>query len=228
MYEKGKIIESVGELVFLYIGQSAQSIFCMSLRPVILALCLAILAGCTSLPQGPTESVNLPAQLEALRDITQWRVKGKMAMRQQQEGVSANLLWRHRPQEFRFKLTNLLGITLVDLTEDAGLVTLEADDQTFTDTDAQALIARVTGWQVPVAQLQDWIKGLPGPTDQYTLNDKQLLATLTPNCNGCGQWRVSYSHYGKVDQTWLPHALTLTDLSQPNTFIKIRIDQWTL
>lgn len=201
----------------------------MFARRVISFLFFLSLAGCTTLPDGPDQQVSLPAQLNALKQVNDWKIQGKMALRDEQQAVSANLLWKARPDDMQFRLTNTLGITLVNLKDQQGMVTLEADDQTYHDTNASALIARVTGWQVPVTQLLSWVKGLPGPTDQYTLNDKGLLQTLTPgDCAGCGHWQVSYTHYGKVNDSWLPYALTLTRADQPNTFIKIRIDRWTV
>lgn len=201
----------------------------MSLRFFSFLLCLFIIAGCTTLPVGPEESVDLPAQLAALKDVRQWKAAGKMAIRQNNEAISATLNWHYDNPDFQFRLTNLLGITLVDLRYNAGAAVLKADDKVFEGDDPQQVIAQVTGWQLPVQRLLDWMKGLPGPTDQYQLNEKQLLQSLAPGpCGGCGEWTVSYSNYGQVNNVWLPHALTLTNTQQSNTFIKIRIDRWTL
>ncbi|WP_018983943.1 lipoprotein insertase outer membrane protein LolB [Salinimonas chungwhensis] len=187
------------------------------------------MAACTTLPDGPEKSVDLPAQLAALEEINTWKASGKMAIRQNQEAMSANLNWRYDQPDFQFRLTNLLGITLVDLKYTAGHAVLKADDKVFENTDPKQVIEAVTGWQLPVERLLDWIKGLPGPTDQYQLNEKQLLQSLSPGkCEGCGAWTVSYANYGQVGDVWLPHALTLTNTQQANTFIKIRIDKWTL
>lgn len=201
----------------------------MCLRFFSVLLCLFVIAGCTTLPDGPEESVDLPAQLAALKDVRQWKAAGKMAIRQNNEAVSATLNWRYDQPDFQFRLTNLLGITLVDLRYENGDAVLKADDKVVEGSDPQQVIAQITGWQLPVQRLLDWMKGLPGPTDQYQLNDKQLLQSLSPGpCEGCGEWSVSYANYGQVEDVWLPHALILTNTQQPNTFIKIRIDRWTL
>ena len=159
----------------------------MGVRHFISFLLLISLAGCTSLPDGPDQQVDLPAQLEALKQVNDWKIQGKMALRDNQQAVSANLLWKARPGDVHFRLTNTLGITLVNLQQQQNTVTLEADDKTFEGDDASRLIEQVTGWQVPVTALLNWVKGLPGPTDRYTLNEKGLLQTLTPgDCKGCG------------------------------------------
>ncbi|MCU7553834.1 lipoprotein insertase outer membrane protein LolB [Alteromonas sp. ASW11-19] len=178
-------------------------------------------------PQGPSAPVNLPAQIEQLRAVEQWKLTGKMALRENDEAVSANLRWSVNEQDLAFRLSNFLGVTLVDLQAEHGLVTLKADDRTYTDTDATRLIYRVTGWDIPIGQLLNWVKGVPGDADSYTLTDAGLLATLSPACNRCQQWQVSYGNYMQVDNLWLPGALTLTQKDTSN-FIKIRIHQWQI
>ena len=148
-------------------------------------------------------------------------------MRSGNEALSASLSWKTDHSDFTFRLTNLLGVTLVDLSVNDTLSTLEAGNDTYTDTDPSALIYRATQWRLPVTQLTTWIKGLPTQSDTYTLNDKGLIETLQPGCQQCSGWTVSYDHFGQVDGVWLPYSLTLRHSDTPTDFIKIRIDKWT-
>ncbi|MBU2978875.1 lipoprotein insertase outer membrane protein LolB [Alteromonas sp. C1M14] len=186
------------------------------------------LSACTTLPDGPQQAVDLPIQLAKLNDINQWQIKGKMAIRQGKKAVSANMNWKTNQADFKFRLTNLLGITLVNMDYSQGLAVLEADDKTYEHSDPSALIYEVTNWDIPVHKLLSWIKGLPLKDDVYQLNDKQLLASLSPNCETCSSWQVSYSQYGNVEGIWLPYQLTLRQTDKDNTMIKIRIDSWEL
>ena len=230
MYEKRKIIESVQVAVFLYnVSITPIDFLFMFVRVLFCGVLLILLNGCSTLPDGPEQRINLPAQLQQLAVVNSWKINGKMALRNDSEAISATLFWQHRPGSFQFRLTNLLGITLVDMQYQDGMATLTADGKTYQDADPRQLIKTVTGWDVPVNRLLDWIKGLPGPTDQYTLNTNDLLANLKPGeCPGCGSWQVAYQNYGKVEQIWLPHALKLTNTQKANAFIKFRINQWTL
>ena len=197
---------------------------------LIFILCAAFLflSGCTTTPDGPQTAVNLPAQLERLTTVKQWQIKGKMAIRDQRQAVSATLNWKTNQPDFAFRLTNMLGITLADVNYEHGEAILEADDKTYTDSDPTRLIYNVTGWHIPVDRLLNWVKGLPLQQDKYVLNDKQLLASLSPGCKTCGEWQVSYNNYGNVEGVWLPHQLTLTQPNNPDMLIKIRIDQWKI
>lgn len=185
------------------------------------------LTGCATPPQGPQTSVNLSAQIEALKAVNIWELKGKMAIRNNEEAVSANVKWQTLVDDYHFRLTNFLGVTLVDMNVTPNLAVLQADGEHYQDSDANRLIYQVTGWDIPLEELQNWIKGVPGKYDTYTLTDKGLLATLNPGCRNCTQWQVVYGDYQQVDNVWLPHKLTLNQRDSDN-FIKIQVRSWTL
>ena len=197
----------------------------MHLRFLFLLVFTSLMLGCASRPDGPSGNVDLPAQIEKLRGISAWNIKGKMALRENGEAVSATLRWSVDEDALAFRLTNFLGVTLVDMQSNGTRVTLEADGETYTDSDASRLIYRVTGWDIPLDKLLNWIKGVPGNNDTYTLTENGLLDTLSPTCFRCRQWQVRYGNYMNVDGVWLPGALTLQQKDTPN-FIKIRINTW--
>jgi len=194
------------------------------------------LFACTVVPKGPENAVNLTSQLKQVADISQWQLKGKIAFRRGEEGASATMNWKTDSDDFNFRLTNLLGVTLVNLDVEDKKAVLEADGETFVDAMPEPLIYRVTGMDIPVNSLLSWIKGLPLPSDQFTLTDKGLLATLTSTCQACQGWEVSYANYGSVTQkngntVWLPHAINLIQPAtqyREKTQLKIKIYKWTL
>lgn len=194
----------------------------------LLFVLLLFVGGCATQSRGPTGPVDLPAQLATLAEINQWQAKGKMALKEEEEAFSASMRWKVDNANFEFKLTNLLGITLVDMKSDNAITTLEADGETYQDSDASRLIRRVTGWSIPVTQLINWTKGLPNPEDQYVLREDGLVASLTPGCTRCEQWEIRYDRYRQIDGIWLPHSVVLQHRFIPNKWIKIRISAWTL
>lgn len=199
-------------------------------------LLLVLVSACTTVPEGPKQAVNLTAQLKKVADVNQWQMRGKIAFRQGKEGASVNLNWKNDSGDFDFRLTNFLGVTLVDLTVDNEQSVLEADGETYKDAEPEPLIYQVTGMIIPVDSLLSWVKGLPLAGDKYTLTDKGLVNTLESECNYCRNWQVSYDNYGSVEttnaeQVWLPHSITLTQQeteNSPKTQLKIKIYQWTL
>lgn len=197
-------------------------------RHLIVFLLVLLASGCAQRLQQPAQPVNLPAQLVRLDAIKQWEIKGKMAIKEPEQSLSANLRWQVDNQLFSFRLSNFLGVTLVDMEQTAQGAKLEADDEVYTDTSASTLLYRMTGWHIPLNQLLNWIKGVPLPEDNYELDENGLMKQLSPACAQCAGWVVDYSRYGQVGDVFLPHNIVLTNPNQPGQWIKIRISQWTL
>ena len=205
----------------------------MICRPLIFLLISVFLCSCAVQPNGPERTVNLSAQLKKVSAINAWQLRGKIAFKREREGASANLMWKTDDSNFHFRLTNLLGVTMVDLNVEDNQATLEADNKTYQDQNPEPLIYHTTGMDIPVAPLLSWIKGLPLANDRYTLNDKGLLNTLESTCNACKGWQVNYANYGRVttpqgDTVWLPHTINLRQPTAPETVLKIKIYEWTI
>jgi len=202
---------------------------------LLLFLCF-VLSACTTAPKGPENAVNLTAQLEKVAEVYQWQMRGKIAFRQGKEAASLNLVWKNDSGDFDFRLTNFLGVSLVNLNVTQQQSVLEADGETYVDALPEPLIYQITGMVIPVESLLSWVKGLPLGGDKFTLTELGLVNTLESYCQGCRNWQVAYSNYGSVElddgtSVWLPHSITLTQNETPDmpqTQLKIKIYQWTL
>lgn len=202
---------------------------------LLLFLCF-VLSACTTAPKGPENAVNLTAQLEKVAEVHQWQMRGKIAFRQGKEAASLNLVWKNDSGDFDFRLTNFLGVSLVNLNVTQQQSVLEADGETYVDALPEPLIYQITGMVIPVESLLSWVKGLPLDGDKFTLTEKGLVNTLESYCQGCSTWQVTYGNYGSVELddgtfVWLPHSITLTQNEMPDTpqtQLKIKIYQWTL
>ena len=205
------------------------------LTTLLLTFCF-ILSACTTAPKGPENAVNLTAQLEKVAEVHQWQMRGKIAFRQGKEAASLNLVWKNDSGDFDFRLTNFLGVSLVNLNVTQQQSVLEADGETYVDALPEPLIYQITGMIIPVKSLLSWVKGLPLDGDKFTLTELGLVNTLESYCQGCQNWQVAYSNYGSVElddgtSVWLPHSITLTQNETPDmpqTQLKIKIYQWTL
>lgn len=202
---------------------------------LLLFLCF-VLSACTTAPKGPENAVNLTAQLEKVAEVHKWQMRGKIAFRQGKEAASLNLVWKNDSGDFDFRLTNFLGVSLVNLYVTQQQSVLEADGETYVDALPEPLIYQITGMVIPVESLLSWVKGLPLDGDKFTLTEKGLVNTLESYCQGCRNWQVAYGNYGSIElddgtSVWLPHSITLTQNEtpdMPNTQLKIKIYQWTL
>ncbi len=85
--------------------------------------------------------------------------------------VYARFFWQQTGQDrYRLLLTNPLGSTELSLTAQPGSVQLiDNKGQTYTATDAEEMIGRLTGMPIPLNSLRQWIIGLPGDATDYSL-----------------------------------------------------------
>lgn len=189
------------------------------IRMSVLAILFAVLTGCATAPAPTTEWQTHRASLEAIDSYT---ARGKVAFIAPDTRFSANLYWRHSPNESTLRLTNFLGTTLLSLTMNAQGATL-IDDQgkQYQDPHPARLIAYLTGARLPVDALAPWLIGLPRAQDRFSLGPDNRLAALDDTQG----WDIDYQDYSAETQPALPTRITLSNDQQT---IKLRIATWTL
>ena len=94
--------------------------------------------------------------------------------------------------------------------------------QTYTATDAEEMIGRLTGMPIPLNSLRQWIIGLPGEATDYSLDDQYRLRELNYTQNG-KNWHVTWGGYTSDTKPSLPANMELNDGSQR---IKLKMDNW--
>ncbi|MDU7836665.1 MAG: lipoprotein insertase outer membrane protein LolB, partial [Blautia sp.] len=136
----------------------------------------------------------------------------------------ARFFWQQTGQDrYRLLLTNPLGSTELSLTAQPGSVQLiDNKGQTYTATDAEEMIGRLTGMPIPLNSLRQWIIGLPGEATDYSLDDQYRLRELNYTQNG-KTWHVTYGGYTSDTKPSLPANMELNDGSQR---IKLKMDNW--
>lgn len=182
------------------------------------------LAGCAT---APPIKVNLDSKIhqQLLADKNTWLIKGKLGFKSPEKKQSANLRWQQQSDQYQLNLTSIIGTSLMSMRGNKDQVTLVADDKTYQDSDASHLIWRTTGWQIPVDNLKNWIKGQHQPRDKVTTSQQGWITELQPTCLGCNDWSISYDKYQLVGEIWLPHKVVLKN-SRNNSQLLIRINQW--
>ncbi|WP_349922511.1 lipoprotein insertase outer membrane protein LolB [Aeromonas veronii] len=181
--------------------------------------CLLVLAGCTTTsPQ--RDQVNWQQERARLERLDHWQLSGKMAIITPQQKGSARLNWQQNGDDYRLNLSSIIGTHILELSRTRGEVTLiDNDGKTHRSEDAEALVYQLTGWNIPVKGLPEWIKGLPGQAE-FELNPDASLASVRD-----GQWQIVYGDYRDQAGYRLPHLLTMTG---QGSRLKLQINQWNL
>ncbi|MCP1437230.1 outer membrane lipoprotein LolB [Erwinia persicina] len=196
----------------------------------LLPLASVLLAACSvNKPQGPGQSVTSPQwqqHQQAVEKITQYQTRGAFAYLSDKQKVYARFNWQQTaPDRYRLLLTNPLGSTELQLDAQGSVVQLvDNKGKRYTSNDAEKMISQLTGMDIPLNSLRQWMMGLPGDSTDYTLDDKYRLREVNYSRNG-QQWTVTYQAYDNKQQPALPANMELREGDQR---IKLKMDGWTV
>ncbi|MFL1800333.1 lipoprotein insertase outer membrane protein LolB [Plesiomonas shigelloides] len=185
-----------------------------------------LLSACVSTPPEPVgPAVSWSAHVQQLNDLSRFQARGTFAYLTPQRRQSARFFLQQKDAEhYQLLLLNPLGGTVLEISAAPGNITLKDNDgKTYQGVNADELVYRLTGMQIPVTNLRHWILGLPGDNDTYTLAGQRLatLQHVTPD----GTWIMRYNSYDVNSNPVLPAAMELT---QGDQRIKLKIDDWIL
>jgi len=162
---------------------------------------------------------------EKLTLMRHWELTGKIAVITPDERKSAYLNWQQANQSIDFRLSNLIGVSLLNLSYDGKIARLEADGEEYRDGSTEALVYRTTGWVLPLDNLPQWIKGSSNEQDQVFLGENGLPERIQPICATCFGWEITYSQYKQVQGVWLPFSVEVNNPIK-QTRLKFKVSQW--
>ena len=195
------------------------------LRNIIFFLLIVFVSACSTVKK-PPDIVNATANDAKLIALSSWQLRGRMAFKSENETVSTNIRWIQSGEEFEFILSNVIGVTLLELNFKDGLATLNVDDKTYQGSDPELLIWQVSQWQIPIANMQRWVKGLSNQQEMAQRDERGLLRSIIPVTSQV-DWQVDYTEYTQASDVVLPRQLTITK-RQPLISIKFKVNEWVI
>ncbi|WP_169713975.1 lipoprotein insertase outer membrane protein LolB [Oceanicoccus sagamiensis] len=180
-----------------------------------------LLSACSNWQQTPAQPANSMTGLANNGDIKHWAVRGKVGLRTTNEAHSAYLNWSQCGDAFDIRISGPLGqgaAHLVGNTEQVYLTT--SDNQHFSASSANALLAQQLGWTLPVEQLRYWIKALPDPSQDYQANPPQQTLGFQQQ-----SWQLSYPRLTQQGDYQLPSKIIAEQTPLKVTLV---IKQWQL
>ncbi len=143
--------------------------------PLVLAMA-GVLSACVSVdsrkaPPVAAEVAEVPAAAQAaevarqaaLRAQPDWVLQGRVAISKGRNGGSGRIDWQQQGDRYQVSLAAPVTRQSWQLSGGPGqLVRLDGlEGGPRSGEDAGQLLSQATGWDIPVAQLQDWVRGLP-------------------------------------------------------------------
>ncbi|WP_343986055.1 lipoprotein insertase outer membrane protein LolB [Kangiella japonica] len=139
-----------------------------TIKTILIASCTVLfLSACQTAPVKQQTTVwddpLWQKHYKLLKTFESHQLKGRIGITHPEDSFSSNFLWRQQaPSDFTFRMYGAFGQTYMILKVEPHLSSLSTgDDEHYQGTDARQLLYSVSGWDIPVVLMQDWIKGLP-------------------------------------------------------------------
>lgn len=186
-----------------------------------LLLLALLVAGCATPPS--TTGVDTPWTQRArqLEQLDHWQAQGKLALRNGEQAESANLLWQQTGTVADLQLSGPLGMAATRIHSDGRVLAIQrGEERQVLDISTPRAVRLNTGWDLPLASLPYWMKGLPHPgAEADTMEVEQhLLRSLEQN-----GWQVQFETYGTFGEFTLPTRLRV---ERGDTSARLVIRHW--
>lgn len=184
---------------------------------------LALLTGCAGQPSFEEAPQDWQSRSDQLAALSHWTASGKVALRRADAAESANLRWQQRGEEAQLKLSGPLGVGATTATTRGDLLRIERGDTPLEiDTTSPEQMIRHFGWNLPLASLPFWLKGLPSP---HFPIEQQHWDETQPRLQHLQQdgWMIHYEQYGAFEQYQLPTRIRVL---RDDTRVKLILKRW--
>ena len=209
------------------------------IRPLLLAAVTLAMTACTTVGTQKTpapavvETVSAAAaeaeaaRVAALRAQPDWTFQGRVAVSKGKDGGSGRIDWRQEGPRYVVELSAPVTRQSWKLSGDSHreggrLEGLAGGPRA--GEDAQALLLDATGWDIPVNQLPDWMRGLPtvGGEAQETI---ERDAEGRPRRIQQWGWLIQYLDWYPAEpgRAALPRRI---EASRGDAKVRLLVDQW--
>lgn len=199
-----------------------RRVLASGLASMAVAILLSACAPVEVRKPGTTRQLAAQAAREHMLGAQQaWGLDGRFAASDGRHGGSGGLAWRQRGDRYQFILRAPVTGKSVQLEGGPdGAVLTGAGKVPVTGVDAGQVLNEEFGWDVPVADLAWWVRGLraPGRPGILTFGANGLPATLDQD-----GWRIDFKDWYGERNPPLPRKVYAS--RDPYT-VRVLIEQW--
>jgi outer membrane lipoprotein LolB len=190
-----------------------------------IAVLLAMLVACAPMRTRDGVAGDTGSRRAALEAFAAWRFDGRVAVSDGREGGSARIQWRQDGEYYTVDVRAPVSGTPWRLSGDGAQCELSGTRANpVRGVDPAELLARETGWHLPLPQVRDWVRGLAHDRDHASVvldPDGQPL-----RIDEAG-WTVEYLdwHAASPDLPAMPRRLRARN---PPHEVRLAIASWDL
>jgi outer membrane lipoprotein LolB len=170
----------------------------------------------------PAAQAAQAAREAQLEPRTQWTLNAHIGVSNGKDGGSGDLEWVQRGDSYDFAVHAPVTGRTWKLSGDAHGAILEGvDPQPDADSDPERLLHTRLGWDVPLANLGAWVRGLRAANSSATVEyDAQNLPAVIQQAG----WKVEYRDWLTDRDPPLPRKLFA---SRGSARVRVAIESWT-
>lgn len=178
---------------------------------ITLAVLAFLLIACQSAP-GPVATGTWAQREAALLALNHWQLQGRVNARYYEEAHTPRIRWQQQSQDYTIRLWGTLNAGATLIQGSPGQVTLEQSGEVLSASRPEDLILEQLGYELPVSQLQFWIRGLPDPAQRHHLELGEFDQVATLQQAG---WTLHYADYRLFGDYTLPRRIDMQRDDEP-------------
>ena len=184
-------------------------------RMLRLVLLGTFLSNCAIAPPA-SENSDWSRLRDQLQKLNSWELRGRVNVRYDNESHTPRIIWLQQNVDYNIRLWGTFNAGATEIVGRPGFVTMENDGQMLSANSPEELILEQLGYELPVSQLNYWIKGLPAPDSeaQLAFNELNQLTTIQQ-----ADWTINLSDMRQYGALSLPRRVELT---RPRNAIRLR------
>jgi outer membrane lipoprotein LolB len=177
----------------------------------IIAAVVLLVSGCVA-PKDPTaQAAADQIHLAKAASLQTFRVTGGIGIWTEEESVSASVDWSQQFDQLQIKLTAPIGFTSLTLEQQPGRAALiRGNAPRVEGPSGGQLLQRALGLSVPVPldQLSQWIRGLPGDANDIRYDAVGRVSTLAYTDSAGTRWNAEIRKRTTVGDINVPALIT--------------------
>lgn len=196
------------------------------MKGLIIGLAVVIIIGGCVSPRdriGEALEVEWLERRDLLRQLDDWRMEGRIALRTGSDGYNGTLSWEQMDDLLDFRFRGPFGFGGFRIHGDLDRLRIKTTSgEELLMTDPEAEMHDRFGWSLPVYSMRFWIVGVsdPGMTADETVDDEGMLLELSQN-----GWDVSFDGYRVEDGLLLPKKIVM---ESGDVRIRVVADRWQI
>jgi outer membrane lipoprotein LolB len=163
------------------------------------------------------------ARRQLLESLSEWEFTGSINVRDANEAQSSRIRWQQQDERYRINLWGTFNVGATEINGRPGEVRIEqqGEDAIVTESPEEMLYQQI-GYELPVTELNYWIKGIPAPGASTALKFADNLQLLSFEQKG---WRIDYLGYTNFGRETLPNRIRIQKAPLQLDLIRLT---WTL